>query len=310
MKKMKYFMIAALTLGLALTACDKGGGNNTTPSVDNRGRVAGAYPVKVTDIAAGNIYTDLVIAKEGAADLRVWGTMNVYQVGRVSVDLVLSGLKGFNNTDDGEAVTGYMFKIAPQSLDITGTATEFQGSAAQVGGYDGMLYKNDQGEFIVFGITTPDGKVTANFETGVQVDNRAALAGVYPVKLTTSITLLGDIYADLNLAVEGDKGFKAFGTADVAGIQTAVEVFLTELTEFDTDEEGNPVTGYYFNAVPGQVFEHILVGRKILIGMDLFDGYTGKVYKGESGSYIYIEVCSDDPIEDRLTLSLESVQPE
>jgi hypothetical protein len=182
MKKVKYFMLAVLGLGLMLaTACEKGGDDNGNGGGnqeeefdpiggDKRDRVAGVYPVVVdTPVALlTGIPADITIAPVGrGAELSASGSINVSGV-VVGLTSTLTELKEFNNVD-GRAATGYYFKIAEQSYSIAGQLQLLKGTGAYEDGYDGMVYKMKDGSRAFFSMELSnvylDGGLTINVET-------------------------------------------------------------------------------------------------------------------------------------------------
>lgn len=298
---------------LVLAGCDKGNGGDDDGNgdgggetiVDHRGRVAGVYPVRVNTPMTGVLYTDMTLAKEGEADLMASATVEVPYLGKMNIDLVFSELEEYEE-QDGRAVTGYLFKIAEQELGVGATTLRLKGTGAY-DGYDGRVYKNADTAFVSFEIGNGDGTVKVKIETGVYVDNRGKVAGTYPVKLTA--TMVGDLYADLVLTVEGENELKASGTAQVPSMpwigEISVELILSELKEFD-EQDGQAVTGYYF-IINGQEFSVPILGDLMLSGVGTYDGYDGKVYKNATDSFIGLKVASEDYV---FILEVETVDEE
>jgi hypothetical protein len=123
------------------------------PPADNRANVAGTYPVAIgIDVMGLDLPTTLTLAVEGDADLKASATVDIPNVGALAFDMVLSEMQEFTDAG-GAAVTGYMFKIAEQTIDFTGAPLKFHGTGASEGGFDGMVYKNATDAFISFEMT-------------------------------------------------------------------------------------------------------------------------------------------------------------
>lgn len=272
----------------------------TAPTTtDNRDAVVGTYPVKVTAPVVGDLYTDLDLAKEGDADLKVSATVEIPTLdgaaaaAGMTIDLVLSELKEYDD-EDGTAVAGYLFKIAEQSLDIMGMPMTLSGTGAYEDGYDGKVYRNATDSFISLEIGDESGNITVKVETGVYTppmeDNRDNVVGSYPVEVTVSVVPL-DLFTDLTLTKEGDDNLKVAATVQVPGtgdMDFEVELVLSDLKE----HEGTRTTslGYFFK-IAEQELELPVVGKIQLSGTGAYDGYDGTVMRnGTEEAFISLEI--------------------
>ena len=90
MKKLKYFLLATIGLGLVavgMAGCGGDKGDGYDPANDHRGRVAGVYPVKVTVPMNGNFYPEMSIAKEGNHALKASASADIPGMGKMSIVL-------------------------------------------------------------------------------------------------------------------------------------------------------------------------------------------------------------------------------
>lgn len=291
MKKLRNFIFTALCFGLLSTGCgtEEGGGGNGNQT-DNRDNVVGVYPVKVTVPEVGDIYTGLSLDKEGDADLRASATVDIPDMDALTIDLVLSELKEYDD-EDGAAVTGYLFRIEKQNLDIMGVPMTLGGTGAYDEGYDGKVYKNGTDAFISLEIGDAMGIVNVVVETGTYVkpdDNRGEVVGDYPVKVT--VPIVGDLYTKLSLTEEGDADLGISATVQVPQMgPMTIDLVLSELMEYDNDD-GTVVTGYLFR-IAGQELDIPGVGEVTMTGTGVYaDGYDGKVYKNDTDAFISFEM--------------------
>ncbi len=284
-------MFIALGLGLVAAGCDKGGGKNET--TDNRDKVVGTYPVKVSVPAGDDIYTVLTLAREGDGNLRASASVDMPDADALTIDLVLSELKEYGD-EGGQAVTGYYFMIADQELTVMDIPMTLGGTGAYTGGYDGKVYKGEAGAFISLEISDATGMVGIKVETGTYSppeDNRSKVTGTYPVKVTASV-LPARIYASLELAEEGAGNLKASATVEVPTMGAMnLELVLSELKEYG-DEGGKAVTGYYFMIADQEL--DILGTPVTLRGKSSFSGYDGKVYSNGTDAFVSFEIGSED----------------
>ncbi len=289
MRKFKNFMFIAIGLGLVSTGCNNDKGNETP--VDNRDKVVGTYPVKVEAPVVGDLYTNLALTKTGESDLKASATAEIPAMGEMTIDIVLSELKEYND-EGGETVTGYLFKVAEQGLSIMGQTLSFKGTGAYAEGYDGKVYKNETESFISLEIGDATGVMKVQVETGVYTppaeDNRDKVVGTYPVKVEVSV-LPVELYADLALAKDGDSDLKASATVEVPGMgQMNIELVLSGLKEY-SEEDGAPVDGYLYEIAEQTL---TIMGTPMpLAGTGAYaEGFDGKVYKNETDAFISLMI--------------------
>jgi hypothetical protein len=163
--------------------------------------------------------------------------------------------------------------------------------------------------FVSFEIGDSSGAVKVNVETGKFVDNRDKVAGVYPVKITASLSMVGELFTDLHLELVGDNELRAYGTAEVPDMEwvgeISVEITLSDLKEFD-EENGEAVTGYYFKIREHQ-FNLPVVNEITVTGTGEFDGYDGKVYRNDTSASIALKVAQ---VEGTISLEVEPAEEE
>jgi hypothetical protein len=161
-KVMKSFMAMALGLSLVLTGCSDDDDDS------NLSAFTGTYPVEV-DVKLGDVpvisglEVNLILSEEGG-NFKASATLPQYG----SIDIVLSSLSS-NLPNMGVGVTdlsGYLFKVAEQTVNVSGDV-KIKGSAVEeYKGYAGYVVKGKvegverKGIYIVLeGVDVPGGLV-------------------------------------------------------------------------------------------------------------------------------------------------------
>jgi hypothetical protein len=141
MKKiMKSFMAMALGLSLVLSGCSDDDENDLSA-------FTGTYPVKIDVTLAGNpVFSDmpvnLVLSEEGgnfkaSASLAEYGSINIV------LSSLSSNLPGLVEESEATGISGYLFKVAEQTVNITAVGeVKIKGMAIdELNGYHGAVAK-------------------------------------------------------------------------------------------------------------------------------------------------------------------------
>lgn len=291
---LKSWMLMVLAAGFVMAGCSSDD-DDPQPAVDNRADVVGTYPVKIT--VSGpmqqEVYTDLVLTKEGDANLKASALVAAAPMGgNISIDLVLSSLKEF--TPETRAIpTGYDFKIAEQNITVIGAQMAFKGTGKN-GGNDGKVYKTSAESFISFEIISlgdDTQQVTVKVESGTEpvIDNRDDVVGTYPVKVTVGGMVDMTLYTDLTLAKEGDEDLKGVASVAVPGFSNInINLVFSSIEEYEPESRALP-TGYKFK-IAEQNVDAFGAPMKFK-GAGLYGDYDGKVQKTASDSEISFEIA-------------------
>ncbi len=261
--------------------------------VDNRANVAGSYPVKITVPIVGDLYTSLAIVKDGDANLKASGSVDVPQLGKMNIALILSELDEYN-TEGTETVTGYYYKIAAQEVNVTGTPMTMTGTGDYEGGTDGKVYKNSKEAFISLQIADASGNITVKVETGTKPeepiieDNRDPVIGFYPVKVDVS-AIPTTMYSNLKIAREGDDKLKASATVSVPGMgDMNIELVLSDLEEYS---QGG-AEGFYFTIAPQELT--IMTTSMTMKGTGDTNGHDGLAYLDGTSLHVSLAITNED----------------
>jgi hypothetical protein len=136
-------------------------------------------------------------------------------------------------------------------------------------------------------------------------DKRDQVTGVYHIKVTTPLGMIGDLETDMTVEKEGRNNLKGSSSATlpVIGTTVSIEVEVSEMKEFN-EIDGKAVVGYYFK-LPLREYDLIPGFNFMLAGSGKYgDGYDGVIWKSDTESYFAADVQNEGR---KMFVTIESV---